>query len=255
MIGPHTDIYQLGVVLYKLMVGRDPVAGKDMGELVDAILHGRIVAPSQVIGNFPRPVEGVLLKAMATKPEQRFASARQLAQALQGMLPEEFGDGREPIASFLRRVAGERYQKQARFVAQIAGRGGEPADLDELFRRPSEDEVAAELPVEASAVMPDDGSLPKGLDSSDELPWASAILMIDPKTLQMTSVGSETPASVDDLVNPPELGLMERLMPQVAKGRFILLPITPQTRGHGTHSLPAGRRTLRQPRTPCSRRR
>lgn len=45
--------------------------------------------------------------------------------------------------------------------------------------------------------------------------------------------------SADDQVNPPELGLMERLMPQVAKGRFILLPITPQTRGHGTHSLPA----------------
>lgn len=45
--------------------------------------------------------------------------------------------------------------------------------------------------------------------------------------------------SADDQVNPPELGLMERLMPQVAKGRFILLPITPQTRGHGTHSVPA----------------
>ncbi len=45
--------------------------------------------------------------------------------------------------------------------------------------------------------------------------------------------------SADDQVNPPELGLMERLMPQVTKGKFILLPITPQTRGHGTHSLPA----------------
>jgi homoserine O-acetyltransferase len=45
--------------------------------------------------------------------------------------------------------------------------------------------------------------------------------------------------SADDLVNPPELGVMERLMPQVQHGKFILLPITPQTRGHGTHSLPA----------------
>jgi homoserine O-acetyltransferase len=44
--------------------------------------------------------------------------------------------------------------------------------------------------------------------------------------------------SADDLVNPPELGIVERLMPQVAKGRFILLPITLQTRGHGTHSAP-----------------
>lgn len=45
--------------------------------------------------------------------------------------------------------------------------------------------------------------------------------------------------SADDLVNPPELGVMERLMPQVTRGRFVLLPISVQTRGHGTHSLPA----------------
>lgn len=43
----------------------------------------------------------------------------------------------------------------------------------------------------------------------------------------------------DDLVNPPELGLMEALMPRVAGARFVLWPITDQTRGHGTHSLPA----------------
>jgi homoserine O-acetyltransferase len=45
--------------------------------------------------------------------------------------------------------------------------------------------------------------------------------------------------SADDQVNPPELGLMEKLMPRVAHGKYILLPITDATRGHGTHSLPA----------------
>jgi len=45
--------------------------------------------------------------------------------------------------------------------------------------------------------------------------------------------------SADDVVNPPELGIMERLMPRVRHGRYILLPVTEQTRGHGTHSLPA----------------
>lgn len=45
--------------------------------------------------------------------------------------------------------------------------------------------------------------------------------------------------SADDQVNPPELGLMERLMPRVKRGRYVLLPITDKTRGHGTHSLPA----------------
>jgi homoserine O-acetyltransferase/O-succinyltransferase len=45
--------------------------------------------------------------------------------------------------------------------------------------------------------------------------------------------------SADDQVNPPELDLMERLMPRVKHGTYVLLPITEATRGHGTHTLPA----------------
>jgi homoserine O-acetyltransferase len=45
--------------------------------------------------------------------------------------------------------------------------------------------------------------------------------------------------SADDVINPPELGLIEREIKRVKHGRFILLPITDQTRGHGTHTLPA----------------
>ncbi len=45
--------------------------------------------------------------------------------------------------------------------------------------------------------------------------------------------------SADDQVNPPELGIMEEKIKQVKRGRFVLLPITDQTRGHGTHTLPA----------------
>jgi homoserine O-acetyltransferase len=45
--------------------------------------------------------------------------------------------------------------------------------------------------------------------------------------------------SADDFVNPPELPMMETLITRVKNGRFILLPITDATRGHGTHSLPA----------------
>lgn len=44
--------------------------------------------------------------------------------------------------------------------------------------------------------------------------------------------------SADDQVNPPELGMAEKFAAQMPKTRFILLPITPETRGHGTHSQP-----------------
>ena len=45
--------------------------------------------------------------------------------------------------------------------------------------------------------------------------------------------------SADDLINPPELGIAEREIKKVKKGRFVLLPISDQTRGHGTHTLAA----------------
>lgn len=45
--------------------------------------------------------------------------------------------------------------------------------------------------------------------------------------------------SADDFVNPPELPMMQALMTRVKNGRFVLLPISDDTRGHGTHSLPA----------------
>src|SRR5262245_17969121 len=45
--------------------------------------------------------------------------------------------------------------------------------------------------------------------------------------------------SADDFVNPPELPMMRDLIKQVPHGRFVLIPISDETRGHGTHSLPA----------------
>ena len=45
--------------------------------------------------------------------------------------------------------------------------------------------------------------------------------------------------SADDAVNPPELGIVEKAIKRVKNGRFILLPITDETRGHGTHTIPA----------------
>ena len=45
--------------------------------------------------------------------------------------------------------------------------------------------------------------------------------------------------SADDFVNPPELGLMEKLIPRVPHARYVLIPISDKTRGHGTHSVPA----------------
>lgn len=45
--------------------------------------------------------------------------------------------------------------------------------------------------------------------------------------------------SADDFINPPELGIMEKLMPRVKHGRYLLIPTSNQTHGHGTHTWAA----------------
>jgi len=53
-------------------------------------------------------------------------------------------------------------------------------------------------------------------------------------TVPLTAVNS-----ADDQINPPELKILDRDIQRVKKGKYVLLPITDQTRGHGTHSWPA----------------
>jgi homoserine O-acetyltransferase len=43
--------------------------------------------------------------------------------------------------------------------------------------------------------------------------------------------------SADDAVNPPELGIMDQQIKRVKHGRYVLIPISDQTRGHGTHTI------------------
>src|SRR5438270_1015820 len=45
--------------------------------------------------------------------------------------------------------------------------------------------------------------------------------------------------SADDLINPPELGILEREIKRVAKGRAIVIPLSDNTRGHGSHTIAA----------------
>jgi homoserine O-acetyltransferase len=79
-----------------------------------------------------------------------------------------------------------------------------------------------------------------GVDANDMLYQFDSSREYDPSpSLERITAPLLAINSADDLINPPELGLMEKLMPRVANGRYVLLPITGDTRGHGTHSWPA----------------
>jgi homoserine O-acetyltransferase len=80
----------------------------------------------------------------------------------------------------------------------------------------------------------------KNLDANDMLYAFDASRTYDPSP-NLAKIQAHLLAinSADDFVNPPELHVDEQLIHKVAHGRFVLLPITSETRGHGTHTLAA----------------
>ena len=78
------------------------------------------------------------------------------------------------------------------------------------------------------------------LDANDLLYQVNASRNYDPSPQLEKIIAPMTFInSADDFINPPELGIAEREIKKVKDGRFVLLPITDETRGHGTHTRAA----------------
>jgi homoserine O-acetyltransferase len=78
------------------------------------------------------------------------------------------------------------------------------------------------------------------LDANDFLYAVSASRNYDPSAkLDTIKVPVIFVNSADDFINPPELGIAEREIKKVKNGKFVLLPTSEQTHGHGTHTWAA----------------
>src|SRR5262249_22711049 len=80
-IGPRTDLYALGVVLYQLLSGHLPFQGPPL-KVVAQILYEAPTPPSHWRPDLDPVLEGILVKALARNPEDRFASAAEFASDL-----------------------------------------------------------------------------------------------------------------------------------------------------------------------------
>jgi homoserine O-acetyltransferase len=74
-------------------------------------------------------------------------------------------------------------------------------------------------------------------DANDTLYWLDASRTYNPDPLlERITVPVLWINSADDFINPPELGIAEREVKRMPRARFILIPATPETKGHGTHT-------------------
>jgi serine/threonine-protein kinase len=88
-LGPRSDVYGLGATLYCLLTGQAPFENDDIGELLRHVQRGEFRPPRALDPAIDGALEAVCLKAMATKPEDRYGSCRALADDIERWMADE----------------------------------------------------------------------------------------------------------------------------------------------------------------------
>ena len=121
-IGPASDVYSLGTILYCLLTGREPFEGKQE-EVLEKVKRGDYQPPQEHDRSIPPALAAICGKAMELKPDDRYASVHALAEDIEHWLADEpVSAWREPVSGRARRWA-RRNRAQATGLA-VALSGG-----------------------------------------------------------------------------------------------------------------------------------
>jgi serine/threonine-protein kinase len=82
----RTDVFALGCVLYEITVGIKPFQGDHDPQVMASIMLGRYDLPSALAQGFPPELEAIVVRALGSEPDHRFATAEHMLRALEGYL-------------------------------------------------------------------------------------------------------------------------------------------------------------------------
>ena len=129
-VGPHSDIFSVGAVIYELVTGTSPFGGGSLQAVMYRVLSEKPASPGTLVPGLPPKLSEIVLRALAKEPSQRYASALDMANdllAVRASLDERSSPGtlslRATIESALdeRRTSAFKAVRRRRFA--LAGGG------------------------------------------------------------------------------------------------------------------------------------
>jgi serine/threonine protein kinase len=95
-VGPLSDVYSIGAILYECLTGRPPFAAATQLETIVQVLENEPIPPRELNPNIPRQLESICLRCMEKAPQRRYPSAAALADNLEHFLNGEQVEGLTP---------------------------------------------------------------------------------------------------------------------------------------------------------------
>ncbi|MCA9133003.1 MAG: serine/threonine protein kinase, partial [Planctomycetales bacterium] len=88
-VGPESDIYSLGAILYRLLTGKSPLEDTPSDQVRNLVMSGSLPAVETLKGGIPKPLMAICQKAMALAPEDRYETALAMAEDLESYLSDD----------------------------------------------------------------------------------------------------------------------------------------------------------------------
>jgi serine/threonine-protein kinase len=99
----RTDVFAASIVLWEILTGERLFAGESDGETIHRLIDGEIEPPSAAAPGVPAALDEVVLRGLERDPEARFATASQMAEALERAAPPAT---RQTVAAWIDQTAG-----------------------------------------------------------------------------------------------------------------------------------------------------